>query len=95
MVLTRALTLIVALVLISPIFGVIGAEAVGYTEPLEVTAEMIGLKEKVLWPGLFPDYTVSGLPDVLGYVVSGLVGVAILLMPVLLRDRLGADKGSG
>ncbi len=94
MVLTRAFTLIVLLVLVSPIFGIIGAKAVGYTEPLEIAAEMIGLEEKVIWPGLLPDYSVSGLPDVLGYVMSGLVGVAVLLLPAVLRDRLGADKGS-
>ncbi len=94
MVLTRAVALIVLLVLISPLFF-IGAEAVGYTEPLEIAAEKLGLKEESLWSGILPDYTFPGLPDVIGYVVAGLIGVAVLLLPAMVRGKLGASKGSG
>ncbi len=84
----RSYMLILILVLVSPIFGVIGAEIVGYHEPLDVAAEMIGLGEsEPLWSGIFPDYTVPGVPDVIGYVISGLVGVGVLLLPAMLRGR--------
>ncbi len=84
----RSYLLILILVLVSPIFGVVGAEIVGYHEPLDVAAEMIGLGEsEPIWTGIFPDYTVPGLPDVIGYIVSGLVGVGVLLLPAMLRGR--------
>ncbi len=84
----RSHLLILILVLVSPIFGVIGAEIVGYHEPLDVAAEMIGLGEsEPIWSGIFPDYTVPGVPDVIGYVISGLVGVGVLLLPAVLRGR--------
>ncbi|RLG52075.1 MAG: cobalamin biosynthesis protein, partial [Thermoproteota archaeon] len=37
--------------------------------------------------GLLPDYTVPGLNDVVGYIISGLVGVAILLIPYAMVRR--------
>ncbi len=84
----RSYLLILILVLVSPIFGVIGAEMVGYHEPLDVAAELIGLGEsEPIWTGIFPDYTVPGVPDVIGYVISGFVGVGVLLLPALLRGR--------
>lgn len=84
----RSYLLILILVLVSPIFGVIGAEMVGYHEPLDVAAELIGLGEsEPIWAGIFPDYTVPGVPDVIGYVISGFVGVGVLLLPALLRGR--------
>ncbi|ACB07856.1 PDGLE domain-containing protein [Candidatus Korarchaeum cryptofilum] len=77
---------IIILVLISPLFGVIGANIVGYREPLDLAAEIIGIKEsEPLWRGILPDYTVPGLPDELGYIVAGFVGVFILLLPALIK----------
>ncbi len=77
---------IIILVLISPLFGVIGANIVGYKEPLDLAAEMIGIEEsEPLWSGIFPDYTVPGLPDELGYIVAGFVGVFLLLLPALIK----------
>ncbi len=80
----RALITIIVLVLISPLFGVIGAELVGYHEPLDVAAEVLGLEEKELYWSPFPDYTVPGLPEdwfglSVGYIVSGFIGVLIIL----------------
>ena len=83
----KAVLVILALVVVSPLFGVIGAEIVGYHEPLDVAAERLGLEEHVIWKGVLPDYTVPGLPDVMGYVVAGLVGVGVLLLPALVRGR--------
>lgn len=77
---------VLVLVLVSPLFGVIGAELVGYKEPLDLAAELIGLEgSEPVWSGLFPDYTVPGLPDELGYIVAGLVGVGLLLSPSLIK----------
>lgn len=77
----KALVTIIVLVLISPLFGVILADMVGYREPLDIAAEKLGLKdisEEINWTPFF-DYRVPGLPDVVGYVVSGFIGVAIIL----------------
>ena len=84
----KVLLAIVLIVLISPLFGVIGAELVGYHEPLDVAAEKIGLEEsEPLWEGIFPDYSVPGLPATIGYILAGLVGVFLLLAPAFLRKR--------
>jgi cobalt/nickel transport protein len=76
----RALVAIAVLVCISPLFGVIGAELTGYHEPLDIAAEAVGLREAVVarWSP-FTDYTVPGLPDVIGYAVAGAIGVALIL----------------
>lgn len=77
----KALMIIIVLTLISPLFGVVLSDIVGYHEPLDIAAEMLNLKdisEDVNWTPLF-DYTVPGLPDVIGYVVSGFIGIAIIL----------------
>ncbi|MEM0017417.1 MAG: cobalamin biosynthesis protein [Candidatus Korarchaeum sp.] len=82
----RSYLAIILLVLISPLFGVIGANVVGYREPLDVAAELIGMEEsEPIWSGIFPDYTLPGLPDELAYVIAGLVGVGVLLLPSLVR----------
>jgi len=84
----RLFLMIVVIVLVSPLFGVIGAELVGYHEPLDVAAEKIGLGEsEPVWKGIFPDYTVPGLPDVIGYILAGLVGIFLLLAPAFLRKK--------
>ena len=77
----KAIYLTIFLVIISPVFGVILADMVGYHEPLDVAAEMLGLKditEEINWTP-FLDYTVPGLPDALGYIVSGFIGVGLIL----------------
>lgn len=77
----KALLTIIALIIISPIFGVILADTVGYHEPLDVAAEKLGLKdisEEINWTPLF-DYTVPGLNPVVGYIISGFIGVSIIL----------------
>jgi len=93
----RALLLIGVLLIISPLFGVIGAELVGYHEPLDVAAEELGLEEEGIWSGLLPDYTVPGLPEdwgglSVGYIISGIVGTAIILA-IGLALRALVEKG--
>ncbi|OYT28115.1 MAG: cobalamin biosynthesis protein [Thermofilum sp. ex4484_82] len=77
----KAIILTFILVIISPIFGVILADMVGYHEPLDLAAESLGLEdisEEINWTPFF-DYTVPGLPDVIGYIIAGFIGVFIVL----------------
>ncbi len=76
----KAILTTLTLVAVSPIFGVILANAVGYHEPLDVAAEALHLHEINIgdWTP-FTDYTVPGLPDTIGYIVAGLIGIAIIL----------------
>jgi cobalt/nickel transport protein len=77
--LRRAYIVIILVTLVSPIFGVFLAELVGYHEPLDMAAEALNLRdlsEELNWTPLI-DYTVPGLPDAVGYVVAGLIGIAI------------------
>lgn len=81
MVSRKTLFTVIVLIIVSPVFGVILADAVGYHEPLDVAAEMLNLEditEDINWTP-FLDYTVPGLPSVLGYIVSGFIGVGVIL----------------
>jgi len=77
----KALILTLILVFISPIFGVLLADMVGYHEPLDVTAENLNLPDLtdvVNWTP-FLDYTVPGLPAEIGYIIAGIIGISIIL----------------
>jgi cobalt/nickel transport protein len=78
----KAFILILFLIVISPIFGVILANLLGYHEPLDVAAEFLGLNEtteEINWTP-FVDYSVPGLPPEVGYIVSGLLGALVVLL---------------
>lgn len=60
------------------------AELVGYTP--------VGLGDGWEWTALMPDYSVGGLPDAAGYIVSAIVGVALLV--VIFRIIAAAMKPS-
>jgi len=86
----KALILTVILIFISPIFGVILAEMVGYHEPLDVAAEALDLSdltESINWTPLL-DYTVPGLPADLGYIIAGFIGVGVILLVGFILNRL-------
>ena len=90
----RALLATVVLVLVSPVFGVILADMVGYHEPLDVAAELIGLPDKseeLNWTPFF-DYTVPGLPDTVGYIVAGFIGVVVILAMGAVLQRIAARR---
>ncbi|RLE59580.1 MAG: cobalamin biosynthesis protein, partial [Thermoprotei archaeon] len=58
--------------------------------PLDIAAELLGLKditEENNWTP-FLDYTVPGLPDWLGYIVAGIIGVAVVLALGLTIQKL-------
>ncbi len=68
------------MIIISPLFGIILANMVGYHEPLDVAAEMLHLKDisdKINWTPFY-NYTVPGLPDTIGYIISGVIGVTVV-----------------
>lgn len=71
--------LIAAMIAMSPVFAYL-AEEVDYSEPLENAAKMLGVEEKVINEGIFPDYTIPGIEQSLGTVISGTVGVLIVLL---------------
>jgi len=73
------LYLLIILIAISPIFGVYLANLIGYHEPLDIVAEKLELNElEINWTPL-KDYIVPGLPDWLGYIVAGFLGVGIII----------------
>jgi cobalt/nickel transport protein len=82
--------LLVILILISPLFGVYLSDLVGYHEPLDLAAEHIGLpdlNEELNWTPLY-DYGFPALHPVLGYIVSGFIGVALILGIGMLLTRI-------
>lgn len=86
----RALIITLILVIVSPIFGVVLADALGYHEPLDVAAELLNLQdltEDINWTPLL-DYTVPGLPAGIGYIVAGLIGVGVILGIGFMLSRL-------
>lgn len=90
----RSIIIIALLLLVSPIFGVYLADMVGYHEPLDLAAESIGLEdvsEKLNWTP-FLDYSVPGLPDTLGYIISGVIGVLSILAVGYILVRASSDK---
>lgn len=77
----RSLLLAIALLAVSPVFGVYLAGLLGYHEPLDIAAEALGLRDtsdEINWTPL-KDYTFPGLPDWLGYIVSGAVGLVVIV----------------
>ena len=77
----KQLILIVVLIALSPLFGVYLANLVGYHEPLDVAGDLLHLKDiryQINWTP-FIDYTVPGLPDMVGYAVAGVMGFLIIL----------------
>lgn len=76
-----SLIVVTILILVSPIFGVTLADMVGFHEPLDIAAEELNLQdwsEDINWTPFF-DYTVPGLSPALGYIISGFLGVAVIL----------------
>jgi cobalt/nickel transport system permease protein len=70
--------LLAALIALSPVFAYL-AESVGYSEPLENAAKILGLEENPIYEGLLPDYSIPGLDPYAGTLISGAVGVLIVL----------------
>jgi cobalt/nickel transport protein len=87
------LTVLILLTVLTPVFGV-AADAVGYTEPLEIAAETTGAIDDAnpVTIAPFPDYTVPGLGGVTGTVLSALLGIGLTLGVMIVVGRLlGTD----
>ena len=86
----KPLVLVLALVAVSPVFGVVLTDMIGYHEPLDVAAEQLGLKDLTDVTNWTPflDYTMPGLPQEIGYVIAGLLGIGIILAIGFLLRRL-------
>ena len=90
----KTLLITLVLVFVSPIFGVILADMVGYHEPLDVVAETLNLPdltENINWTP-FLDYTVPGLPAEIGYIIAGFIGVGIIIGIGLILNRLAGRR---
>jgi len=90
----RQWILIILLILISPLFGVVLADMVGYHEPLDIAAEKLGLKDisdEINWSPFY-DYSVPGLDPITGYIVSGFIGVGIIYLIGSLIQRIAGKK---
>ena len=87
---TRGQVLCLAVLLaLSPLFMVL-SDMVGYREPLDLAAEALGLEdltEDINWTPLL-DYSVPGLDPLVGYPLSGLMGVAVILGLGRLLERV-------
>lgn len=85
----RAAIIIVVLVVLAPVFGV-AANAVGYTEPLEIAAERAGAVGAIetIYRGVFPDYAVPGLDSPAGTLLSAAIGTIVTLGVALGAGRL-------
>lgn len=69
---------LILLICISPLFSIYLASLVGYREPIDIVAEELKLSEaEFSWTPL-KDYTIPGLPDWLGQILTGAIGVAII-----------------
>lgn len=90
----KILIFIIIMLLLSPIFGIVLAEMLGYQEPIDLAARRLGLRditELVNWTPLI-GYTFPGLPDWLGYVISGFIGVIIILSLGYILKNLISEK---
>lgn len=61
-----------------------GGSALGYVPE--------GMKKGFSFEAIIPDYAVSGLPDIVGYILSAVGGVAILLILFKIISSLKKDK---
>ncbi len=86
----KPLVVIAVMILLSPVFAYL-AELVNYAEPLENVAEEMGLHDTQTYTGIFPDYTIPGLNDYIGTLISGAIGVAIFLSLAMMRRHAPAD----
>jgi len=86
----KGLIVTLILVFISPIFGVMLADMVGYHEPLDIAGEVLNRPdwtENFNWTP-FLDYTVPGLPSEVGYIIAGFIGIGVILIIGLIINRM-------
>ncbi len=85
---------IILTLIISPIFSIYLADLLGYKEPLDLILETLGYRGgESLINTPFLDYTVPYLPQALGYVVSGVIGL-IILFSIFTIFRFAIGRGN-
>lgn len=77
---------------LSPVFSR-AASIVEYTEPLENAAEATGAVDHAtaIHAGIMPGYGVPGVPDLLGILIAGVAGTALVLVLGILMGRFFTD----
>lgn len=84
----KIIVILLALLAVSPLFGVIIADIIDYHEPLDIVAEELGLSEnEFTWTPL-RDYTFPGLPNWIGYIISGGIGLLAITAVAYILKRL-------
>jgi len=74
---------------------ILGSTLFSYSyEPLDTLAEKLNLTQQELFRAPLPEYTVPGLPDWLGGLISGLIGIAAVLLITLLLGGRRTDGNS-
>ncbi len=77
----KGLFMVLIAIIVSPVFGIFLADFLGYHEPLDIAAETLhltDLTEPNNWTP-FLCYTVPGLAAWFSYIVSGFIGVGVIL----------------
>lgn len=83
-----AVVLLVVLAVLAPVFA-LGAEAVGYAEPLDHAASATGAEDDALGPtSVFSGYTLPGLGGSPGTLGAALVGAGLTLVLTLAAGRV-------
>ncbi|KYC44388.1 MAG: cobalt transport protein CbiN [Candidatus Methanofastidiosum methylothiophilum] len=78
----KAVLVILVAIIVSPLFA-LAADAVGYSEPLEKSADHLGAEESPIYGGILPDYSVPGVDSPIGTFIAGLVGSIVTLIIML------------
>lgn len=82
---------LVIIILVSPIFSIILADLVGFHEPIDIAAEKIklhDLSKDMNWTPFF-EYSITSFSPEIGYIISGLLGIAIILGAGIVFKGLG------
>jgi cobalt/nickel transport protein len=86
----RSILVIILLLILSPGFGIILTDLVGYHEPLDIVAEKLGLRDlnsEINWTP-FIGYNVPGLSPIIGYIISGAIGITLIFLIGLLLSKI-------
>ncbi|AFH43061.1 PDGLE domain-containing protein [Fervidicoccus fontis] len=81
-------TIIILLISIIAIF--LGSTIFSYSyEPLDKVAEELNLTSKSIIQSPFPEYTVPGISEWIGGIISGIVGMAMIFLILMVLLKLG------
>ena len=90
----KSILVILLLLIISPGFGIILADLVGYHEPLDIVAEKLGLNDlndEFNWTP-FIDYSIPGINPIVGYIISGALGITLIFLIGVMLSKLLSNK---